>query len=765
IYNASVAHCQFILVQNFILGIRGEMVQPEGAAVVELSPQAKEALTDLSDLFALHMIHKQPGEFLTSGYLDAKQVSLIGKAVMDVMENKIRPNAVGFVDAFAFPDFLLNSALGRYDGKVYETYTEMATREPLNQTEVMEGYELYIKPFTNPQGKKGETMQARLPSTIPPLGIHALPNEILLAIFIHVARIDPKALSRVAQVCHHWRLITSVFEPHLWRTALLSTFPLADFVPHHTSPHTRHGRGYILGSGCEASTDWKTKFRIHYGWTARQAQSYVVGPCRPETISSALRLHPLVESGQEDHHHHHHNHIHNHHNLQGPQDGNCASSSSRFTSPSLSLRSYNNRSSPTSTIPVAVLGSTDALSCSLCTYSDLCVIPYTDGICVRTHRHAERARMQVLDRTMQSCIAVEDVHGHQELVSGMAVNDDGSILVSCSIDATVRVWLVQEAFRSQGGPKTGAGEEGAGMGFMDKVQRFGCPIRGGHVLQGHIGWVNAVAIQDTTVVSGGSDHTVRLWDALSGECLRVIPELYTSRDLGLGVYAVAIQGGVVGSGSVIEGYQLHDVATGQLLLELDEPLSSREHFRFESADFQHYASRMAMTENVVVTNSKLRGLLCVWDRGSGKLLYRIRACPPPPTMTRSNGEVMMEMTKACKRLNRQKMMTHDPDELVRVQLMQPTLNMSQAIGDAVIEGVVQGEVETVHTFKLSSSGAMLMCAMCDGRVSLFEFGEMSQGPKKVLRFPSRQVVGQHHCGYSAWIWSKDVHGQQQLVLV
>ncbi|KAG0026057.1 hypothetical protein BGZ81_006660 [Podila clonocystis] len=575
------------------------------------------------------------------------------------------------------------------------------------------------------------------PSTIPTLGIHALPNEILLAIFIHVARIDPKALSRVAQVCHHWRLITSVFEPHLWRTALLSTFPLADFVPHHTSPQTRHGRGYILGSGCEASKDWRTKFRIHSGWIARQAQNYVVGPCRPETISSALRLHPLVESGQEDrhHHHHNHNHSHNHHTLpqglQGPQDGNCASSSSRFTSPSTSLGSYNNRSSPTSSIPVAVLGSTEALSCSLCTYSDLCVIPYTDGICVRTHRHAEGARMQVLDRTMQSCMAVEDVHAHQELVSGMAVNDDGSILVSSSIDATVRVWLVQEAFRSHGGLRTGA----------------------------------AVAIQDTTVVSGGSDHTVRLWDALSGECLRVIPDLYTSRDLGLGVYAVTIQGGVVGSGSVIEGYQLHDAATGQLLLELDEPLSSREHFRFESADFQHYASRMAMTETVVVTNSKLRGLLCVWDRGTGKLLYRIRACPPPPTITRSNEEVMLEMTRACKRSNRQKMMTHNPDEMVRVQLMQPTLNMSQAIGDAVIEGVVQGEVETVHTFKTSNSGAMLMCTMCDGRVSLFEFGEMSQGPKKVLRFPSRQVVGQHQCGYSAWIWSEDGHGQQQLVLV
>ncbi|KAG0205893.1 hypothetical protein BGX31_002868 [Mortierella sp. GBA43] len=97
-----------------------------------------------------------------SGHLDAKQVSMIGKAVMDVIEQKIRVNAIGLVDAFAFPDYYLNSALGRFDGKVYEAYTEMATREPINQTEVVQGYEKYINPFTNPHDKRGKTMQARL---------------------------------------------------------------------------------------------------------------------------------------------------------------------------------------------------------------------------------------------------------------------------------------------------------------------------------------------------------------------------------------------------------------------------------------------------------------------------------------------------------------------------------------------------------------------------------------------------------------------------
>lgn len=38
----------------------------------------------------------------------------------------------------------------------------MSTKEPLNQTDVVDGYEKYIKPFTNPKGLQGKTIQARL---------------------------------------------------------------------------------------------------------------------------------------------------------------------------------------------------------------------------------------------------------------------------------------------------------------------------------------------------------------------------------------------------------------------------------------------------------------------------------------------------------------------------------------------------------------------------------------------------------------------------
>jgi len=47
----------------------------------------------------------------------------------------IRPNAVALVDAFDFPDALLCSVLGRYDGQVYEHLYNWAARSPLNETQ------------------------------------------------------------------------------------------------------------------------------------------------------------------------------------------------------------------------------------------------------------------------------------------------------------------------------------------------------------------------------------------------------------------------------------------------------------------------------------------------------------------------------------------------------------------------------------------------------------------------------------------------------
>ncbi|XP_053690483.1 probable peroxisomal acyl-coenzyme A oxidase 1 [Sabethes cyaneus] len=59
----------------------------------------------------------------------------------------LRPNAIGVVDAFDYPDYVLGSALGAYDGNVYERLFEEAMKSPLNQEPVNRTFELYLKPL------------------------------------------------------------------------------------------------------------------------------------------------------------------------------------------------------------------------------------------------------------------------------------------------------------------------------------------------------------------------------------------------------------------------------------------------------------------------------------------------------------------------------------------------------------------------------------------------------------------------------------------
>jgi acyl-CoA oxidase len=76
-------------------------------------------------------MEQESADFLASGYIDGKQFHLLGSKVQEIMA-ELRPNAVALVDAFAVPDYLLNSALGRSDGNVYEALFDFALREPLN---------------------------------------------------------------------------------------------------------------------------------------------------------------------------------------------------------------------------------------------------------------------------------------------------------------------------------------------------------------------------------------------------------------------------------------------------------------------------------------------------------------------------------------------------------------------------------------------------------------------------------------------------------
>ncbi|KAI9259492.1 acyl-CoA dehydrogenase/oxidase C-terminal [Phascolomyces articulosus] len=146
----SRAHCQYMLVRTFIVSLQTDerFAKPENRDLLKV-------LRNLASLFALYTMEQELGEFLTSGYFNSEQAALLKQQVIALLE-EIRPNAVALVDAFALPDYYLNSALGRYDGKVYESYTKAAEGEPLNKQLVVEGYEQFIKPLVhdglNPAG-------------------------------------------------------------------------------------------------------------------------------------------------------------------------------------------------------------------------------------------------------------------------------------------------------------------------------------------------------------------------------------------------------------------------------------------------------------------------------------------------------------------------------------------------------------------------------------------------------------------------------------
>lgn len=63
------------------------------------------------------------------------QVELIHNSLESLLLD-IRSNAVAFVDAFDYPDAILGSCLGRYDGQVYQALYEYSKLSPLNNTDV-----------------------------------------------------------------------------------------------------------------------------------------------------------------------------------------------------------------------------------------------------------------------------------------------------------------------------------------------------------------------------------------------------------------------------------------------------------------------------------------------------------------------------------------------------------------------------------------------------------------------------------------------------
>ena len=151
---------------------------------------------------------------------------------------------------------------------------------------------------------------------------------------------------------------------------------------------------------------------------------------------------------------------------------------------------------------------------------------------------------------------IECVLRHSGYVLSVAFSHDGTRVVSGAFDGTVTVWYVA----TRGTQRTLEGLRKAAT-WPELV------------LRGHSDDVNSVAFSrdDTRVVSGSRDKTVRIWNVNTGEIERVLEGL---PDLVLSV-AFSPDGTHVISGSLTGTVLIWDAITGQ-----STPLFCHESFRF-----------------------------------------------------------------------------------------------------------------------------------------------------------------------------------------
>jgi acyl-CoA oxidase len=118
------AHCEYIMVSTFFDRVNSQQ-----------DPQLQKTLRRIGISYCLtQFLDDNWGEVISGD-----QFRLIRKCLNDVFD-ELRPDAIGLVDAFAFPDQVLKSTIGRYDGNIYESLFDAAQRSTLNQTDPYDGF-------------------------------------------------------------------------------------------------------------------------------------------------------------------------------------------------------------------------------------------------------------------------------------------------------------------------------------------------------------------------------------------------------------------------------------------------------------------------------------------------------------------------------------------------------------------------------------------------------------------------------------------------
>lgn len=131
------AHTLYLILGHFVAGVESVTPGP-----------VQEVLADLCMLFSFVYLDKDMADYMAGQLLTPSDAQKCREAVVGALQ-KVRPNAVALVDAWDWSDFTLKSALGKYDGNVYEALMEVAKRDPLNHSDPVVGWRENIYPLTH----------------------------------------------------------------------------------------------------------------------------------------------------------------------------------------------------------------------------------------------------------------------------------------------------------------------------------------------------------------------------------------------------------------------------------------------------------------------------------------------------------------------------------------------------------------------------------------------------------------------------------------
>lgn len=120
----SRTHGEGMLVRNFYEAVTKDEQAIRGKGG-DVNKGYLPVLKMLCELHSIHRLLEQAGDFMEDGYVSRQQIVWCKERRMQLID-LLRYELVGLVDAYDFSDNQLNSAIGRYDGRVYESLYEWA---------------------------------------------------------------------------------------------------------------------------------------------------------------------------------------------------------------------------------------------------------------------------------------------------------------------------------------------------------------------------------------------------------------------------------------------------------------------------------------------------------------------------------------------------------------------------------------------------------------------------------------------------------------